>query len=86
MSQGINETVELVYLLGLLKKLILTHLADGFDVSDLPKILNELFENPEMVVAIQSAIDGIEKVIPECKDLSTTEKLTLISKFIKAMI
>ena len=83
---GIENTLELVHLLGLLKKLLLKHLADGAELSDISAILNELLNNPEMVVAIETAIDGIENVIPECASLSMTEKITLISKFIKVMI
>ena len=83
---GIDQTLELVHLLGMLKKLLVKHLGDGADLADIPAILNELLNNPEMVVAIESAVDGIEKVIPECKALSMTEKLTLISKFVKCMI
>ncbi len=77
---GIKETKEVVIALGLLKDLLVKHLGDGFQASDVQKISEEFLKSPEFV----AALDGVVLVLPELQDLDTTEKISLALEIIKA--
>lgn len=80
---GIEESRELILALGEVKKIIMAELADGFQFTeDVPAIVVKL----EQSKAVASAIEGIEHVLPELKDLSLAEKVSLVVTLIKAMI
>lgn len=81
MSYGIKETLELVDGLEKLIEVVQKHLKDGFQWSDLLDISHEIAskEHPE----ICAAIEGIDQVIPELKDLSLIEKFQLVQKLLK---
>lgn len=77
---GIKETKEVVVAVGLLKDLLVKHLGDGFQASDLQKISEEFLKSPEFVAALA----GVELVLPELKDLDLSEKISLALECIKA--
>lgn len=83
---GIQETVDVIEAVGVLKKVLVKHLADGFQVTDIVKIVEELLSNEQAKKEIGEAIAGIEKVLPELQDLSWAEKISLIQKIMTAII
>lgn len=86
MSQGIKETLELIKLLGTLKTIVMKHLGDGFNKSDIGAIVDDLMTKPEVKKELEIAIEGLDKIALELKDLSAMEKLTLISAVVKAIV
>ena len=83
---GIQETVDVIEAVGVLKKVLVKHLADGFQVTDIVKIVEELLSNEQAKKEIGEAITGIEKVLPELQELSWAEKISLIQKIMTAII
>lgn len=83
---SIQETVDVIEAVGVLKKVLVKHLADGFQVNDLVKIVEELLSNEEAKKEIAEAIEGVEKVLPELQDLSWAEKIALIQKVASAIL
>lgn len=83
---GIKETTEIIECVGAIKDIVVSQLKDGFQKSDLEALINELLNKPEMKMKLEKAIEGIEQVMLEMKDLSLTEKISLISALIKHMI
>lgn len=77
---GIKDTLELIDGLAKFIEVIQKHLQDGFQLQDLLEISYEVTskQHPE----ICAAIEGIENVIPELKDLSVFEKFQLVQKLI----
>lgn len=86
MTVGIKETLELVTLIANIKDICMKHLGDGFDKNDVAAIVDDMLNKQEMKQQLEMAIDGIDKVLVEVKDLSLTEKITLISAILKAII
>lgn len=84
--QGIKETTELIEFVGTIKDLVVSQLKDGFQKSDLEKIISELLNDKDIKMKLEMAIEGIDKIMLEMKDLSLTEKISLISALIKHMI
>lgn len=78
---GIKETKEVVIAVGLLKDVLVKHLGDGFQASDIQKISEEFLKSPEFL----TALDGVVLVLPELKDLDTAEKISLALEVIKAV-
>jgi urease gamma subunit len=83
MAFGIKETVDVIEAVAVLKKVIVKHLADGFQTSDLVKIVEELLGDEEAKKEIGEALDGIELVLPELKDLTWAEKFELVQKVLQ---
>lgn len=83
---GIQETVDVIEAVGILKKVLVKHLADGFQPNDLVKLVEELLGNEEAKKEIGEAIVGIEKVLPELQELSWAEKIALIQKVVSAIL
>lgn len=83
---GIKETTEIIECVGAIKDIVVSQLKDGFQKSDLEALINELLNKPEMKMKLEKAIEGIDQVMAEMKDLSLTEKISLISALIKHMI
>lgn len=83
---GIQETVDVIEAVGVLKKVLVKHLADGFQTADLVKIVEDLLGNEEAKKEIAEAIDGVEKILPELQDLSWAEKIALIQKIMSAIL
>ena len=83
---GIQETVDVIEAVGVLKNVLVKHLADGFQVNDLVKIVEELLGNEQAKKEIAEAIDGVEKILPELQDLSWAEKIALIQKIMSAIL
>lgn len=79
---GVKETKEVIAAAGLLKDILVKHLGDGFQASDIPKISEEFLKSPEFVAAIA----GIEEVLPELKDLDLSEKISLALDLVKAAV
>lgn len=78
---GIKETKEVIVALGILKDILVKHLGDGFQPTDLPKLSEEFLKSPEFMVAL----DGVVIMLPELKDLDTAEKISLALEVIKAI-
>lgn len=83
---GIQETVDVIEAVGVLKKVLVKHLADGFQVTDLVKVVEDLLGNEQAKKEIAEALEGIEKVLPELQELSWAEKITLIQKVASAIL
>lgn len=81
--QGIKETTEVIECLGAIKEVVVSQLKDGFQKSDLEVLVNALLNKPEMKMKLEKAVEGIDQVLAELKDLSLTEKISLISILIK---
>jgi hypothetical protein len=86
MSLGIKETTEVIECIGAIKNIVVVQLKDGFQKDDLEVLVTELLNNPAMKVKLEKAVEGIDLVLAEMKDLSLTEKISLISVLIKHII
>jgi urease gamma subunit len=83
MAFGIKETVDVIEAVAVLKKVIVKHLADGFQTTDLVKVVEELLGDEKAKKEIGEALDGIELVLPELKDLTWAEKFELVQKVLQ---
>jgi hypothetical protein len=86
MSLGIKETTEVIECIGAIKNIVVVQLKDGFQKDDLEVLVTELLNNPAMKMKLEKAVEGIDLVLAELKDLSLTEKISLISLLIKHII
>lgn len=84
MAHGIKETKEAVVLGFALAKLLKGHLADGFQPSDVLKIVEGAL-SPEFVAQIKLAVEGIGQVPAEAADVDLFEALEL-ARFVLAEI
>lgn len=82
---GLKETKEVIDALAVLKKVLMAHLADGFQIDDVKAILEDLSE-PAAKQEILEAIAGIEQVLPEVKEMSLFEKIDLAMYALKVLV
>ena len=76
-EHGIKETKEVLVAVNELALIIIKHVKDGLQVSDVPSIALEMFMNEAFKDAIANAVNNISLVPEEVKDLSVEEGLEL---------
>jgi hypothetical protein len=76
MAHGIKETKEAIVLGFAVAKLFKGHLADGFQPSDVLKIVEDAL-TPEFVAQVKLAVEGMEQIGAEVKDADLFEGLEL---------
>ncbi len=79
---SIKETLEVLEAVKVLKGIIVEELKDGFQYDDIADFVGKASASP----AVLAALDGIEAVLPELKDLSLSEKLQLVYALVKVFL
>jgi hypothetical protein len=74
---GIKETTEAVVGVNEVSLLLIKHLKDGAQVTDIMAIVDDIKNNPELLAAILAAKDNISAVPAEMKDCSMLEAVQL---------
>ena len=73
MSLGIKETKEAIIGVNELSLVLIKHLKDGAQLTDISAVVEEIKNNPELLAKLQAAKDGIDQVPAEAKDISLVE-------------
>jgi len=76
-EHGIKETKEVLIAVNELALIIIKHVKDGVQVSDIPAIAVEMFRNEAFKDAIANAVKDIAMVPAEVKDINVEEGLEL---------
>jgi riboflavin biosynthesis pyrimidine reductase len=80
---SVQETKELIAALAVVKKSIEKELADGFQwQEDVPAVLETLAESE----AVKVAFEGIENILPELKDASLFDKISLVISLVRELL
>lgn len=77
MEKSVKETKEVLVAVGDLAVLLVEVLKDGVQISDALKIADALMKRPELLIELKAALDGIEEVPAELKDISLDEGIEL---------
>lgn len=75
-AQGIKETKEALLALVLLGKFVADRAKDGLAIDDAVALAQKL-SDPAFVDVLKAAVEGVDKVAAEVKDLSFAEVLEL---------
>ena len=78
---GIKETTEVIAALGAIAPAIVKTMKDGVQVADAVTIYEQIIRNEEVKAKIMAAIENIQAIPEEVKDLQTVEiaELVLVS-------
>jgi hypothetical protein len=76
-THGIEETKEVLVASNELTLVVLKHIKDGVQVSDVPAIVTDLIASDSFKIALVAAITNITQVPAEIKDLDFTEGMEL---------
>jgi len=80
---SVQETKELIAALAVVKKSIEKELADGFQwQEDIPAVLETLAGSE----AVKVAFEGIENVLPELKEASLFDKVSLVISLVRELL
>lgn len=74
---GVTETKEVLVALNELALVVIKHVKDGVQVSDIPAIITDLMGSDAFKLALVSAVEGITKVPNEIKDVDFLEGMEL---------
>lgn len=73
MEMGIKETKEALIGVNELSLVLIKHLKDGAQLTDIMAVVDDLKNNPELLEKLKAAKEGIEQVPAEAKDISLIE-------------
>ena len=75
---GTKEIKEAVIGLAELTAVLAPILKDGVQIADVSAIVVALKDKPEVIQAVQAAVQGLKDIPAEAKDLDTAEVLDLV--------
>lgn len=85
MSEGIQETKEVIEAVGEVGALLTSHLKDGFQLgTDIVAFMADVIARPTVRAALEKAADNISKVPAEIKDVDASEGLQLAKASLEA--
>lgn len=77
MSQGIQETSEVLVAANELGLVVIKHVKDGVSASDIPAIVSELVASDSFKLALTKAVTNVTQVPAEIADIDFAEGMEL---------